>query len=375
MWTSSAALAVTPETRRELERLVRSGKTEQRIALRARIVLGAADGKSNNALARELNTSRPTVIDWRRRFAEGGVKALDDDRPRGRSFQPLARAKEAEIIARTQSAPQHATQWSCRSMARACGVSKASVQRIWHANGLKPHLLKTFKLSNDPDFIEKLEDVVGLYMNPPEHALVFCIDEKSQIQALDRTQPGLPMKKGRAGTMTHDYKRNGTTTLFAALDVLKGEVIGRCMPRHRHQEFLKFLKADRPQHAEASGHPLHCRQLRDPQKTGSQGLARQAPALSPPLHSDIVIMAEPGRALVRQDHHRADPPRGVSQACRNSNAPSMITSNTTMPTRSLSSGQNPRTTSSSKSIAAGRLCKCRLCRATCDCKPLRETLH
>jgi transposase len=243
MWAGSTALTVTPAARQELERLVRSGKTEQRIALRARIILGAADGKSNNALARELNTSRPTVIDWRRRFAEGGVEALDDDRPRGRSFQPLAGAKAAEIITRTQSAPQPATQWSCRRMAKACGVSKASVQRVWHASGLKPHLLKTFKLSNDPDFIEKLEDVVGLYMNPPEHALVFCIDEKSQIQALDRTQPGLPMKKGRAGTMTHDYKRNGTTTLFAALDVLKGAVIGRCMPRHRHQEFLRFLKA------------------------------------------------------------------------------------------------------------------------------------
>jgi transposase len=243
MWASSAALVVTPEARKELERLVRSGKTEQRIALRARIVLGAADGKSNNALAKELNTSRPTVIDWRQRFAEGGIKALESDRPRGRSFQPLADAKAAEIITRTQSAPPQATQWSCRRMAKACGLSKASVQRVWHANGLKPHLLKTFKPSNDPDFIEKLEDVVGLYMNPPEHALVLCIDEKSQIQALDRTQPGLPMKKGRAGTMTHDYKRNGTTTLFAALDVLKGEVIGRCMPQHRHQEFLKFLNA------------------------------------------------------------------------------------------------------------------------------------
>jgi transposase len=242
MWTSSAALAITPENRLELERIMRSGKTEQRIALRARIVLGAADGKSNNALAKELKTSRPTVLAWRRRFAEGGIKALYDERPRGQSFKPLARTKEAEIIAKTQSAPPQATQWSCRGMAKVCGISKASVQRVWHANGLKPHLLKTFKLSNDPDFIEKLEDVVGLYMNPPDHALVFCIDEKSQIQALDRTQPGLPMKQGRAGTMTHDYKRNGTTTLFAALDVLKGEVIGRCMPRHRHQEFLKFLK-------------------------------------------------------------------------------------------------------------------------------------
>jgi len=256
MWTSSAALAVTPDDRQELERIIRCGKTEQRIALRARIILGAADGQSNSALARELKTSRPTVIDWRQRFAAGGVKALYDDRPRGRSFKPLARSKEVEIITRTQSAPEHATQWSCRSLAQLCGVSKASVQRVWHANGLKPHLLKTFKLSNDPDFIEKLEDVVGLYMNPPEHALVFCIDEKSQIQALDRTQPGLPMKKGRAGTMTHDYKRNGTTTLFAALDVLKGEVIGRCMPQHRHQEFLKFLRAiDRstPRHLD-----IHC---------------------------------------------------------------------------------------------------------------------
>jgi len=256
MWTSSAALSVTPETRQDLERIVRSGKTEQRVALRARIVLGAADGKSNNALARELGTTRPTVLDWRQRFADGGIRALYDDRPRGRSFEPLSRAKEADIIVRTQTAPEQATQWSCSSMAKACGVSTASVQRVWHANGLKPHLLRTFKLSNDPDFIKKLEDVIGLYMNPPEHALVLCIDEKSQIQALDRTQPGLPMKKGRAGTMTHDYKRNGTTTLFAALDVLQGQVIGRCMPQHRHQEFLRFLKTiDRstPPHME-----IHC---------------------------------------------------------------------------------------------------------------------
>jgi transposase len=256
MWSSSAALEITPEDRQELERIVGSGRTEQRIALRARIILGAAAGKSNNALAKELETSRPTVLDWRQRFAEGGVKALYEDRPRGRSFKPLVRAKEAEVVARTQTAPAQSTHWSCRRMAKLCGVSKASVQRIWRANGLKPHLVKTFKLSNDPDFIEKLEDIVGLYMNPPDHALVFCIDEKSQIQALDRTQPGLPMKKGRAGTMTHDYKRNGTTTLFAALDVLKGEVIGQCMPRHRHQEFLKFLKSiDRvtPKHLD-----IHC---------------------------------------------------------------------------------------------------------------------
>ncbi|MFZ3341165.1 MAG: IS630 family transposase [Terriglobales bacterium] len=256
MWNSSAALAVTPEDKEELERLVRSGKTEQRVAFRARIILGAASGTSNHALAATLNTSRPTIIEWRKRFTQGGVKSLHEDRPRGRSFQPLSQAKESAVVEQTLQAPKHATHWSCRSMAKASGISKASVQRIWDAHGLKPHLVKTFKLSRDPRFIEKLEDVVGLYMNPPEHALVFSIDEKSQIQALDRTQPGLPLKKGRAGTMTHDYKRNGTTTLFAALDVLKGKVIGQCMKRHRHQEFLAFLKTiDRntPKHLD-----IHC---------------------------------------------------------------------------------------------------------------------
>ncbi|MGA2220065.1 MAG: IS630 family transposase, partial [Terracidiphilus sp.] len=256
MWLSSAALPITLDARQELEQMARSGKTEQRVALRVRIVLGAAGGKSNNALAAELQTSRPTVIEWRRRFAEGGIKALLDNRPRGRSFKPLSRDQEAEIIACLQTAPPAATQWSCRSAAKDCGVSKASVQRVWQANGLKPHLMKAFKLSNDPNFVEKLEDVVGLYINPPENALALCVDEKSQIQALDRTQPGLPLKRDRAGTMTHDYKRNGTTTLFAALDVLKDEVIGCCMPHHRHQEFLKFLKIvnrNTPKHLD-----LHC---------------------------------------------------------------------------------------------------------------------
>jgi transposase len=256
MWARSAVLTITADQQVELKRIVGSGKTAQRVALRARIVLGAANGRSTNALAKELKTSRPTVLDWRQRFAAGGVTALYQDRPRGRSFKALDRATEAEVIRLTQTPPPHATHWSCRRMAKICGISKASVQRIWQANGLKPHLVKTFKLSNDPDFIRKLEDVVGLYLNPPDHAVVFCIDEKSQIQALDRTQPGLPLKKGRAGTWTHDYKRNGTTTLFAALDVLKGEVIGRCMPQHRHQEFLKFLKTiDRatPKHLD-----LHC---------------------------------------------------------------------------------------------------------------------
>lgn len=222
---------------------LRSGKTEQRVAFRCHIVLRAIAGKSNNAIAAELNTSRPTVILWRSRFMEGGHEALCEDLPRGRSFPALSKKKVAEVVKKTtRSTPPDATHWSCRSMAKECGISKDSVQRIWDAHGLKPHLVKSFKLSNDKHFVEKLRDVVGLYLNPPENALVFCVDEKSQIQALDRTQPSLPLKKGRAGTMTHDYKRNGTTTLFAALDVLRGEVIGQCLPRHRHQEFLKFLR-------------------------------------------------------------------------------------------------------------------------------------
>jgi transposase len=257
MVAACPALSLSFDDRKMLEGWVRSGKTEQRVAFRAKIILRAADGLSNHAIAKALSTSRPTVIDWRRRYEQEGVKGLTCDRPRGKAFEGLPKDKEATVVERTlKEKPNAATHWSCRSMAKASGVSSASVQRIWNAHHLKPHLVKTFKLSNDPHFMEKLRDVVGLYMNPPENALILSIDEKSQIQALDRTQPGLPMKKGRAGTMTHDYKRNGTTTLFAALDVLKGEVIGQCLPRHRHQEFLKFLAlVDKtvPSHLE-----LHC---------------------------------------------------------------------------------------------------------------------
>ena len=257
MARKSTALAVTPEDRTELERLVRSGRTEQRVAFRGRIILAAAQGLPNKEIAGVLGTSRPTVIDWRKRYAVEGIAGLYHDRPRGRAFESLPKDKEAAVVAKTlQETPKGMSHWSCQTMAQATGLSKNSIQRIWNAHGLKPHLVETFKLSNDPHFIEKLRDVVGLYLNPPENALVFCVDEKSQIQALDRTQPGLPMKKGRAGTMTHDYKRHGTTTLFAALDVLKGEVIGQCLPRHRHQEFLKFLKTidkNTPKHLE-----IHC---------------------------------------------------------------------------------------------------------------------
>jgi transposase len=224
--------------------------------MRAQIVLAAAEGRANQGIARELHVSRPTVLQWRARFTQGGVEALTRDAPRpGRPRVIDARKVDAVVQATLHSKPEAATHWSVRTMAAAQDISPATVQRIWSAHGLQPHRVKTFKLSRDTRFVEKLRDVVGLYLNPPEHALVLSIDEKSQIQALDRTQPGLPLKKGRAGTMTHDYKRHGTTALFAALNMLDGKVIGECMKRHRHQEFLRFLRrVDRDTPAELDVH-------------------------------------------------------------------------------------------------------------------------
>ena len=203
----------------------------------------AADGISNTAIAEETGMSRVTVVAWRAEFVTDGLRGFGQVAD-GRGRKPtISDEKVAEIVDATlHSKPAGETHWSCRTMAKAQGVSPATVQRIWAARGLKPHLVKTFKLSNDKRFEEKLVDVVALYVDPPDNAVVLCMDEKSQIQALDRTQASLPMKRGRAGTMTHDYKRNGTTTLFAALDVLTGKVIGQCLPRHRHEEFLKFLR-------------------------------------------------------------------------------------------------------------------------------------
>ena len=222
---------------------MRAQNTPQSVALRARIVLLSADGLPNSRIAREVGVSRPTVILWRERFRQGGPDGLTKIAPgRGRPVTYNADRVKQIIEATTQSKPPGATHWSTRTMAKAQGVSKATVQRIWFAHGLQPHRTKRFKLSKDPHFTEKLTDVVGLYLNPPDKAVVLCVDEKSQIQALQRTQPGLPMKRGRCGTMTHDYKRHGTTTLFAALNLLDGCVIGECMPRHRHQEFLRFLR-------------------------------------------------------------------------------------------------------------------------------------
>lgn len=243
MWKPTAALPMSLEQKRTLEAWVRARTTPQTVALRARICLLASEGMPNNAIAKRLQTSRPTVLLWRKRFKERGVLGLSEEAAKGPSKRRLSPSKVDEIVQATlHTKPPGATHWSVRTMAKAQGVSPATVARIWQAHGLKPHRVKTFKLSKDKRFVEKLTDVIGLYLNPPDKAMVLCVDEKSQIQALDRTQPGLPMKKGRCGTMTHDYKRNGTTTLFAALNVLDGTVIGSCYPRHRHEEFLKFLR-------------------------------------------------------------------------------------------------------------------------------------
>jgi transposase len=229
--------------RQKIRQWIGAHGTPQQVAMRCRIVLAAAEGESNVAIAKRLAVNRNTVILWCKRFGEGGLDGLwDIASGRGRKPKYPIEKVAAIVDATLQTKPIGMTHWSCRSMAESQGVSKSTVNNIWRAYKLQPHRTKAFKLSRDPKFLEKMTDVVGLYLNPPQQALVLCVDEKSQIQALDRTQPGLPIKKGRCGTMTHDYKRNGTTTLFAALETLQGRVVGECHARHRHQEFLRFLR-------------------------------------------------------------------------------------------------------------------------------------
>ena len=238
----AAIIELDEKQRTDLERLSRSRSTSVRLAERSRIVLLAAEGLNNYEIAARLDITRQKAGRWRHRFAEHGVKGIEKDAPRSGRIPAISRRKRARIVKMTlEEKPPNATHWSRASMSKAVGVSESTVGRIWRDHGLKPHLSRTFKLSNDKRFAEKLEDVIGLYLNPPENAIVFSCDEKSQMQALDRTQPGLPLKKGRSGTMTHDYKRNGTTTLFAALNTLDGSVIGTCMKKHRHQEWIRFL--------------------------------------------------------------------------------------------------------------------------------------
>ncbi len=239
----ASPVVLSDAERDELQRWVRAQFTPQQVALRSRILLMAAEGKQDLEIASELEVNRHTPALWRKRFQTQGLEGIWEVQPgRGRKAVYDERKVARIVEATLHTKPKGQTHWSCRTMARAQQVSPSTISRLWQEYNLKPHRVRTFKLSRDVKFLEKVTDVVGLYLNPPDKSLVLCIDEKSQIQALDRTQPGLPLKRGRCGTFTHDYVRHGTTTLFAALEVLEGKVIGQCFPRHRHQEFLKFLR-------------------------------------------------------------------------------------------------------------------------------------
>ncbi len=298
------AISLTDEQARELTRLARSKRTSVRLAQRAQIVLLSAQGRQNKDIAEQLGIGRVQVARWRARYLESGLEGIERDLPRGAPKVLVDVARLVELT--TQTTPEAATHWSTRTMGAALGVSASTVMRHWQAHGLKPHIVRGFKVSRDPQFVEKLEDIVGLYMSPPEHALVLCCDEKSQVQALDRTQPGLPLKKGRAATMTHDYKRHGTTTLFAALNVLDGQVIGQCQQRHTHVEWLKFLRQiDRET---PKGKTLHL--IADNYATHKhptvQAWLDPASALSHALHAHLGLVAEHGRAVLAR--HLREPP-------------------------------------------------------------------
>ncbi|HEX4006398.1 MAG TPA: IS630 family transposase, partial [Acidobacteriaceae bacterium] len=236
-------MALSEAEKKQLLRISRHRSTPRGVLLRVQIVQAAADGAANRAIARDLSTSVPTVLLWRKRYEAEGVVGLLEDKPRSGRPKQITSEQEAAIVEATlKTTPRDATQWSVRTMAEAQRVSPATVYRVWIKHKLQPHRVESFKFSSDPDFALKVRDIVGLYLNPPDKALVLSVDEKSQIQALDRTQPILPLRPGLPARQTHDYQRHGTTTLFAALDVLQGTVIAECQPRHRHQEFLRFLE-------------------------------------------------------------------------------------------------------------------------------------
>jgi transposase len=287
------------------------------VAERARIVLLAASGQQDKEIAAVMAVTAKKVSRWRKRFLALGVAGLQKDAHRpGRKPTIGTRLTKRVVTMTTRQRPTNATHWSTRTIAAAVGISEASVRRIWHAHGLKPHRVEAFKISNDPAFAEKLEDIVGLYLNPPEHALVLCADEKSQIQALDRTQPGLPLKRGRGATLTHDYKRNGTATLFAALNAANGEVFGLCQERHRHQEWLKFLRLidqtippDRQLHLICDNYATH-------KHPKVQRWLAAASALSSALHSHQRVLAQHGGTLLPRPHTESAPARRIPRLGR-----------------------------------------------------------
>jgi transposase len=294
---------VTPADRARLQSIIRDRNSLQKHVWRAQIIVLTADGAGTIAITRTVGKGKTVVWRWQERFMQEGVAGLTRDKTRPSRIAPLPAATVDRVIELTNQTPPHeATHWTAPAMAKAIGISPSSVRRIWKGHGLQPHGVRSFKLSNDPKFAEKLKEVVGLYVNPPAHAVVLSLDEKSQIQALDRTQPGLPKKKGRCATMTHDYKRHGTTTLFAALDILEGKVIGRCMQRHRHQEFIRFLNAVERQ--VPSGKAVHVvlDKLCYTQAPQGTRLARTPSARHLPLHADVVFLGQCGRRVVCQTH-------------------------------------------------------------------------
>jgi len=284
-----------------------------RQVMRARIITMAAQGVFSQQIARELGVSRPTVQLWRERFLALRLAGLQKDAPRPGRRPKLSEAQVRRVVEATlHTKPPNATHWSTRSMAEAQQLSQSAIQRIWARHNLKPHLTGTFKLSRDKQFVEKLYDIVGLYLNPPDKALVLCVDEKSQIQALDRTQPGLPLKPGRCGTLTHDYVRHGTTTLFAALSMLDGKVIGQCMKRHHHQQFIRFLKII-DAHPPGSGASPDHRQLQHAQASARPVVVGATSTCSSAFYPDIEFLAQSGGALVPRSHRQTHPSRQLLQ--------------------------------------------------------------
>ena len=291
--------------RSRLEAIASDRNRPRKYVDRARVVLASVGGQPAQQVAREAEVSRPMVWRWQQRFAEAGPNGLLRDKTRKPGKPPIPTETVARVVALTcGEPPPETTHWTGRAMAKIAGISLRSVQRIWDAHQLQPHRVRSFKRSRDQRFAAKMADIVGLYLGPPAHTVVLSIDEKSQIQALDRTQPGLPLKPGRCGTMTHDYKRHGTTTLFAALNVLDGTVIGRCMQRHRHHEFIRFLNTVEREVPDREADRGHRRQLRHTQASQGEGLAGAPSALDLPLHADVRLLVECGRDVLLG----ADPP-------------------------------------------------------------------
>ena len=344
---SEADIRLSPEDRARLEGWVAGRNTPQKLVWRARIVLMWAQGAGVTAIIRATGKTKRTAYRWRDRYLARGVRGARTRRhPSGPQAASDRGGDRAGCQHDAHEKPPAGTHWSARKLAKAVGLSHSSVQRIWAAHGLKPHLTRSFKLSNDPKFCEKVQDIVGLYLDPPDRALVLSVDEKSQIQALDRTQPGLPLKKGRAGTMTHDYKRHGTTTLFAALDVATGKVIGECMPRHRHQEFLRFLRTI--DHNTPQSLDLHL--VVDNYATHKHAKVKAWLKRHPRFHLHFTPTSASWINLVERFFGRITEDairRGVLGP--NSRPPSKPTSTSTMPTPNRSSGPPQPPTSSKKS--------------------------